>query len=227
MRRIILAIFLVLVIILGDYYYLPRESINSPNINEIKFVETFEVNSINDEIYNKIYNKSWKENAPVTISDLRYIVVSYWGFDDKPHIGEIIVNKSVAEDIKDIFKELFYLKYPIDKIKLIDEYNAIDEASMNDNNTSSFCFRPQSNSTKLSVHSYGLAIDINPLQNPYVKGNVIQPAAAKEYTDRSIIKKGMILKDDPCYKAFTSRGWTWGGEWNGMKDYQHFEKNFK
>lgn len=239
MKKVLFILFLVLIIVFSSSYILsddentiinnvnnslPKDEKNpSPNADKDTISDIFQVNPISSDIYNKIYGKSWSEGAPVDINSLSHVIITYWGFDDKPHLGEIIVNSSVGEDIKDIFKELYYAKYPIDKVKLIDDYNASDEASMEDNNTSSFCYRPQTNSSKISVHSYGLAIDINPLQNPYVKGDIIQPENATKYVDRSTYRKGMIFKDDPCYKAFTSRGWTWGGDWNGVRDYQHFE----
>ena len=125
----------------------------------------------------------------------------------------------------DIFKDLYVAKYPIDKIKLIDYYNANDDEAMMDNNTSAFCYREKPNSTELSVHSFGMSIDINPVQNPYVKGDVILPSIGEEFLNRSTARKGMITQDDLCYKAFTSRGWSWGGDWKNIKDYQHFEKN--
>ncbi len=157
--------------------------------------------------------------------NLSYLQVTYWGFDDKSHIGEMIVNKKLANEILDIFKEVYEKKYPIEKIKLIDEYGADDEKSMSDNNTSCFCYRVIANTNKLSKHSLGASIDVNPLYNPYIVGNNISPANSTPYTDRTIYKKGMITKGDDLYNAFISRGWNWGGEWKGKKDYQHFEKN--
>jgi len=189
------------------------------------FKEVFQVHPISDKILSKIYGHSWKEGCPVKIDNLRYLEVTYWGFDDKPHIGELIVNEKIADEVKDIFNELYFGKYPIDKIKLIDDYNANDDEAMLDNNTSAFCYRVKPNSAELSVHSFGMSIDINPVQNPYIKGSVILPSIGHDFLDRTSIKKGMIAKDDLCYKAFTSRGWTWGGDWKTLKDYQHFEKN--
>jgi hypothetical protein len=126
----------------------------------------------------------------------------------------------------EIFKELFEARFPIEKIRLIDEYEANDNKSMADNNTSSFCFREiDGKPGKLSKHSYGVAIDINPVQNPYVYMDKVSPEAGREYLDRSKVTKGMIVKDDVCYKAFINRGWTWGGDWKNEKDYQHFQKS--
>jgi len=174
---------------------------------------------------NRINGVSWKPEAPVRIEELRYIEVTYWGFDDKTHLGELVVHKDVSDEVLEIFKELYETKFPIDKIRLIDEYNADDDSSMDDNNTSSFNFRVVAGTDKLSKHSYGLAIDINPVQNPYIKGDTVSPQKGKEYVDRSDIRKGMIIKGDTCYNAFINRGWIWGGEWKTMKDYQHFQKD--
>ncbi|MGF7057401.1 M15 family metallopeptidase [Brassicibacter mesophilus] len=190
-----------------------------------EIVPVFSNNRLTEENIRRIDGMSWKTEAPVKLDDLRYIKVTYWGFDDKAHLGELVVHKEVSNEVIEIFKELYEVKFQIDKIKIIDEYNADDNLSMEDNNTSSFCFRVVAGTNKLSKHSYGLAIDINPIQNPYIKGEVILPAEGETYVDRSNVRKGMIVKDDACYKAFTNRGWAWGGEWKTVKDYQHFEKN--
>lgn len=192
------------------------------DIDEPEAIFTF--NTISEEITERIMGRSYRENDEIKLEDLAYIQVTYWGFDDKEHIGELIVHKKVAEDVVEIFKELYEAKFPIEKIRLIDEYNADDNLSMTDNNTSAFCYREITGSKgKLSNHSYGVAIDINPVQNPYVKGDIVLPESGKEYLDRSNIRKGMIVEGNPCYNAFKRRGWTWGGEWKSLKDYQHFE----
>jgi hypothetical protein len=191
------------------------------------FYEVFEIRGISSEVKEKIYGHSWKEGAPVTIENLRHVTVSYWGFDDNPHLGELIVHEKVAQEVVDIFNELYKVKYPIEKIRLIDEYGSSDELSMKDNNSSAFCYRDKTSKKSLSKHSYGLAVDINPVQNPYIKGNDILPAAGKAFLDRNNIRKGMIVQGDDCYEVFKSRGWTWGGEWTNLKDYQHFEKDIK
>ncbi len=190
-----------------------------------ELLPVFSYNELSKENINRINGVSWKPEAPVKLEDLRHVKVTYWGFDDKTHIGELVVHKQVAHEVMEIFKELYDAHYPIEKIRLIDEYNADDDLSMDDNNTSSFCFRVVAGSNKLSKHSYGLAIDINPVQNPYVKGNIVSPEKGDEFLDRTNIRKGMILKDDVCYKAFINRGWIWGGEWKTLKDYQHFQKD--
>lgn len=191
--------------------------------------QMFLAENITQDIKDRINGKSYGEDCTVPYDDLRYVKVLYWGFDDKAHEGELIVNKTIAEDIVEIFKELYENKYPIEKMVLIDEYDADDNASMADNNTSAFNFRKiDDGSGRLSNHSYGLAIDINPLYNPYVRKingeKVISPENGEKYADRSLDCPYFIKKDDICYKAFTSRGFTWGGDWKNTKDYQHFQK---
>lgn len=183
---------------------------------------------LNKEIIERIAGKSYKEDADIPHKDLRYIKVLHMGFDGKTHIGEMIVNKAIVSDVVDIFKELYAILYHIEKMILIDDYDADDIKSMEDNNTSSFNFRYIEGTSKRSVHGDGLAIDINPLYNPYVRTRdgktEVLPESALEYSDRDNENEYYIRKDDPCYKAFTSRSFTWGGEWKNSKDYQHFEK---
>lgn len=190
------------------------------------FSPSFEVQSIDKKTEQRINGISWREGSPVAMDDLRYVEVSYWGFDGKGHTGELIVNKAVAKEITDIFKELYDEKFAIERIKLVDEYAADDTKSMEDDNTSAFNYREvEGKPGKLSMHAYGLAIDINPVQNPYIYKDEISPEAGKAYEDRTDIREGMITQNDTCYKAFTSRGWTWGGDWKYEKDYQHFQKS--
>jgi hypothetical protein len=194
---------------------------NSNLDSDMKFTYT----SLPSEIKEKINGNSFKSTGPISMDDLAYVQVIYWGFDDKEHKGELIVNKKIASEVVDIFKDLYEARFQIEKIKLIDDYNSDDNLSMNDNNTYAYCYRYITGSkNKFSKHSYGIAIDINPVQNPYIKKGKVLPEAGKIYVDRKNIKKGMVLKGDSCYKAFKDRGWTWGGEWKTLKDYQHFEK---
>ena len=137
------------------------------------------------------------------------------------------MNRLIAADVLDIFKQLYEAGYEIEKIRLIDEYDADDEKSMSDNNSSAFNFRYISYSTKLSKHALGLAVDINTLYNPYVKyvdgRRNVEPANAEKYTDRSIEFLHKIDHDDLCYNVFAEHGFEWGGDWEHAKDYQHFE----
>jgi len=203
---------------------LPDTKVKIPEFEGETYQAHFSVNKIDDIIYNRINNISYKENEIILVEDLRYLKVSHWGFDGKRHEGELIVHAQIAQEVIDIFKELYDAEYPIEKIILVDEYEGDDNLSMTDNNSSAFNYRLIAGSNKLSNHAMGLAIDINPLQNPYVKGNLVSPEGGIDYIDRSVYQMGMILENDPCYQAFTSRGWTWGGSWKSIKDYQHFEK---
>jgi len=191
--------------------------------------EQFTASVITDDIFNRIKGKSYPEGATVSLDDLRYLKVLHYGFDGEIHEGELIVNHRIADDVLSIFKELFDIKYPIEKIRLIDEYDANDEASMEDNNSSAFCYRVIAESTTLSNHALGLAIDINTLYNPYVytrkDGTLfLQPENAGDYVDRDVDNPYYIKKGDACYNIFIKYGFTWGGDWNTKKDYQHFEK---
>lgn len=194
--------------------------------------EKFTYEELSQDIKDRIKGKSYGKDCDVPYEELRYVKVLYWGFDDESHQGELIVNKAIAEDVVEIFKELYELKYPIEQMILVDEYNADDNASMAADNTSSFNYREVDNgSGSLSLHSYGLAIDINPRYNPYVRKvgdkRVVSPDNGSEYADRTLDCPYYINKGDACYQAFTERGFTWGGDWKNTKDYQHFEKKTK
>lgn len=196
------------------------------NMEEImkKDMPTFICSSIPEEIQEDMNGKSMIQGAQIKSQDLSYLRVSYYGFDDKEHIGEIIVNKKLGEEVVEIFRELYENKYMIEKIERIDKYNADDVASMEANNTSAFCYRMIAGTNKLSNHAKGCAIDINPMQNPQIKNGIVYPSISQTYADRSKNEKGMIKKGDIVYNAFVKRGWKWGGEWKNP-DYQHFEKS--
>ncbi len=198
---------------------------------ERKESESFYYEKLSDRIKDRINGKSYKKNCDVPYEELRYVRVLYWGFDQKTHDGELIVNQSIAEDVIDIFKELYDKKYPIEQMVLVDDYDADDNASMAADNTSSFNYRTVDSMEHLSLHSYGLAIDINPLYNPYVRTMngkpQVLPESGTKYADRTLNCSYYIDTNDACYKAFTKRGFTWGGDWKNSKDYQHFQKNLE
>ena len=194
----------------------------------VTYKEGFYYEEIPDSIVSKITDVSYPHDCKISLADLRYCIISYVNFDGEEQIGEMICNKKIADDVMEIFSELYENDYQIESIKLIDEFGADDEASMEANNTSCFNYRPIANGHKLSKHSQGLAIDINPLYNPQVKykngTTIISPAVSKDYVDRSASFPYKIDKDDLAYKLFKEHGFTWGGNWNSSKDYQHFEK---
>ena len=191
--------------------------------------EEFYVSEIPDDIFEKMQGKSYKADCTVPREDLRYVHVLHMGFDGETKEGELVVNKAIADDVCDIFEKLYEADYPIEKIRLIDEYDADDEASMSDNNSSAFNFRFISHTTKISKHGLGMAVDINTLYNPYVKTvdgkRSVEPANASDYVDRSADFPYKIDHDDLCYRLFKEHGFSWGGDWQHSKDYQHFEKN--
>lgn len=202
--------------------------INTNDFTKEMIGSFFYIEELNQEIIDRITGKSYKEDADIPYSDLRYVRLLHRGFDGLTYVGEMIVNKAIADDVLEIFKELYEIEYPIEKILLIDDYDADDLLSMADNNSSAFNYRLVEGTNRRSVHSDGLAIDINPLYNPYVRtrdGKLeVLPESGAAYVDRDKDNDYYIRKDDPCYKAFISRGFTWGGEWKNSKDYQHFEK---
>ena len=187
----------------------------------------FYLSKITPEIFARIQGKSFKDNCPLPLDDLRYIHILHVGFDGETHEGEIIVNTYVAYDVLDIFMKLYEAGYQLEKVRLVDEYNADDETSMRDNNSSSFNFRFISHTTKISKHGLGLAVDINTLYNPYTKvvdgKRILEPATAGDYVDRTRDFPHKIDHEDLCFKLFTEHGFEWGGDWTSAKDYQHFE----
>lgn len=208
--------------------YSPGAVVDTSELSKDLLNSLFYSEELSQEIIDRITGKSYKEDCDIPYSDLRYIRVLHMGFDGLTHIGEMIVNKAIAQDVVEIFKDLYSISYPIEKMILIDEYDADDNKSMEDNNSSAFNFRFVDGTRKRSVHSDGLAIDINPLYNPYVRTRngvtEVLPESGTKYTSRNEDNPYYIKKGDPCYEAFISRGFTWGGEWINSKDYQHFEK---
>ena len=152
------------------------------------------------------------------------VKVSYINMNGESEMGELVVNEEIAAEVVDIFREIYQCRFPINKMIPIDFYNCNDDKSMEDNNTSCFNYRLVSGSRKLSDHSFGKAIDINPLFNPFVKRKKVSPENGKMYIDRNLQEEGMIQKNDCVVNAFKSRGWYWGGDWKHSKDYQHFYK---
>ena len=191
--------------------------------------QTFTIDTISDAVFQRMQGKSFKRDCTVKRSELRYLRLSHYDAEGKEHIGELVCNKMIASDLKEIFQELYKYHYPIQRMQLVDDYDADDEQSMRANNTSCFNFRRIAGSTKLSKHSQGLAIDINPLYNPYVKRQangtlIVQPANATCYADRRKAIPYKIERDDLCYRLFIKHGFKWGGAWTRQQDYQHFER---
>ena len=170
---------------------------------------------------------TWHPDCPVAPEQLRRVELDYVGFDNQIHRGALVVNEAVVADVIAIFGELVRQRYPIAKMQTVEHYpKADDELSMEDNNTSAFNCRPMPSGTSWSLHAYGRAIDVNPLINPYItKAGDLQPKTAAAYLDRSRTDPGILHAGDPAVRAFTDRGWIWGGGWHNPIDYQHFEQH--
>lgn len=168
---------------------------------------------------------SWTEACPVALEELAYITVSHAGFDGRFHTGEMIVHASVAEDVVGVFARLHAARFPIEQMRVIraEEIDAHPTGDWND--TTSFVCRPAVGAGSWSMHAYGLAIDINPFHNPYLKGDLVLPELASFYLDRELGQPGMIGNGDAVVQAFADIGWIWGGDWSSLKDWMHFSQN--
>jgi hypothetical protein len=165
---------------------------------------------------------TWRAGCPVTAADLRYLTLSFWGFDGRPHTGEMIVNARVAGAVTTVFGKLFAARFPIEEMRVTASSELDAPPTGDGNNTTAFVCRPVVTQSQWSAHAYGLAIDVNPFCNPYVKGNLVLPELASSYVDRRDRRPGMIFPNDPAVRAFTAIGWTWGGTWTSPRDLQHF-----
>lgn len=191
--------------------------------------QVFTSEEVPDSIWDKMQGRSYPWGCGVPRAELRFLQLSHYDFDGNRHVGQMVCNRLIADDLVFIFRELYEARYPIARMRLIDEYKADDLRSMADNNTSCFCYRPVAGGKQLSKHSRGMAVDINPLYNPclYVRSGQVLPPEGEAYVhnrDRRKDIPGKIDTADLCYRLFTSRGFRWGGSWRSLKDYQHFEK---
>lgn len=168
---------------------------------------------------------SWTPDCPVAVEDLSYLTVSFWGFDEKPHTGEMIVNASYDEELVGVFRTLYEARFPIEEMRVI-RLDEIDAPPTGDGNVTGVLeCRDASGGTSWSMHAYGLAIDVNPFHNPYLKRDVVLPELATAYTDRARDLPGMIRDGDVVVRAFAEIGWAWGGNWTSLKDWMHFSSN--
>lgn len=191
--------------------------------------QVFIAREIPDSIWARMQGRSYPQECRIARSELHYLELSFVDFDGREHVGQMVCNKQIANDLLYVFRQLYEARYPIASMRLIDDYEADDSRSMASNNTSCFCYRRVAGSKSLSKHSRGMAVDINPLYNPcvYVKsGRVLPPEGNKYAHDRDKRKDipSKIDANDLCYRLFVSRGFRWGGTWRTIKDYQHFEK---
>jgi len=164
---------------------------------------------------------SWRPGCPVPLEDLRYVTVAHHTPDGDVATGELVVHADVADGLVDVFRTLFEVGYPVESMRLVDDFGADDDASMAANNTSAFSCRAVTGGSGWSEHSYGRALDLNPVQNPYVRGSAVLPPAGVAYLDRPD-EPGVIRAGDAVVEAFATAGWSWGGYWSRPTDYQHF-----
>ena len=204
---------------------IPQEDIEGGELDDY-----FVSYPIDDALFDRIYGLSYKEDCTIPVEELRYLKVLHYGYDQQIYVGELMVNASLAEDFLEIFKVLYENQYEIEKMLLVDDFGADDNWSIENNNTSAFNYRVSTlDGVTLSNHAYGCAIDINPLQNPYVTyydwGMDTYFDVSVPYMDREDMSlEHMIDHEDLCYQLFIDHGFTWGGDWENPKDYQHFEK---
>lgn len=168
---------------------------------------------------------SWEPACPVALADLRYVTVSFWGFDAKAHTGEMLVHRDAADGFVRVFHRLFDARYPIEEMRVTSRADLDAPPTGDGNNTSAFACRPTRGKSSWSQHAYGLAVDVNPFQNPYTNGARVLPELASAYLDRAEPRPGMIRPGDQVTGAFGSIGWHWGGLWHDPTDYMHFSAN--
>ncbi|MDE6783338.1 MAG: M15 family metallopeptidase [Paramuribaculum sp.] len=194
-----------------------------------QLLEAFRSYAIPEAVAERMRGKSYPEGCPIPLSDLRYLIIPHFDGHGSVRLGEMVCHRTVAKQLLDIFRELYSAHYPIERMVLIDDYDADDERSMSANNTSCFCYRTVAGSRKLSRHSLGKAVDINPLYNPFVRhtprGSIVSPEAGRQWVDRTNPAiPYAIRRGDAAWRAFTRRGWRWGGSWRTRPDYQHFQR---
>lgn len=208
------------------------QKIRKKSVERFGIDHCFCAERISKAVFRRMQGHSYKANCSIAVDELRYLRVLHYTKDGSIQMGELVCNQAIASDLLEIFRELFKAHYPIERIVLIDNYDADDARSMADNNTSCFNFRSVAGTTRLSNHSRGLAIDINPRYNPCVKRRKdgttkVEPSNGRAYTDRSKTFDYKISHADLCYRLFIQHGFKWGGNWKSKKDYQHFEKSFR
>ena len=168
---------------------------------------------------------AWFPGCPVTLDELRLLELSFWGFDDRPHTGRLVVHVSVADDVMTVFRELHRARFPIEEMRLVTRADLDAPPTGDGNTTAGYACRPVRGSTEWSAHAYGLAVDVNPFVNPYRNGDLVLPELAGAYLDRSWRRPGMIFADGPVVRAFERVGWTWGGTFSSVLDLHHFSAN--
>jgi D-alanyl-D-alanine carboxypeptidase len=170
---------------------------------------------------------AWFPGCPVELAELRLVELSFWGFDDRPHTGQLVVNETVADDVVSVFRSLHAARFPIEEMRLVTRADLDAPPTGDGNTTAAYACRPVTGSTGWSAHAYGLAIDVNPFNNPYRNDDLVLPELASSYLDRGWRRPGMIFDGGPVVRAFESVGWTWGGDFRSVLDLHHFSANWR
>lgn len=204
--------------------YVSAEAIDAWGLNRC-----FAIEPISDSLFARMKGRSYATGCTIPRTQLCRLRLIHTTAEGRIRLGEMVCNRAIAHDLLSIFRSLYAAHYPIERVTLIDDYGADDERSMTANNSSCFNYRPVAGSHKLSAHSRGMAVDINPLYNPCCRTRrdgrrIIQPAKGRQYADRAVSSPYRIQSGDLLQRLFLAHGFTWGGTWRTVKDYQHFEK---
>lgn len=204
-------------------------AVSAETVARVGIDRCFAAEPLPDAVFERMQGRSYPAGCTVPRHSLRHVRVLHYDGEGIVRMGELVCHQRIAADLVYIFRELYRHRYPIERIRLIDDYGASDEQSMRANNTCSFCYRTVKGSAKLSAHARGMAVDVNALYNPYYKRHadgrvVVQPSNALKYCNRTASFPYKIERGDLLHRLFTQRGFKWGGAWRTVKDYQHFEK---
>jgi hypothetical protein len=183
-----------------------------------------EIERIDGAQAKRITGVSWRPGCPVALHDLRLLTLSHWGFDGRSRTGRLIVHRDVARELVQVFRDLYAARFPIRRMIPVDAYGGSDFRSIEADNTSAFNCRFVEGTTRWSNHAYGRAIDVNPIENPYVSGGSTSHSASRPYVNRARRRPGMAYEGGVLVRAFDRIGWGWGGRWTSVKDYQHFSE---
>lgn len=201
---------------LQDRQFEPRPWLPDPESAE--YVATIE-----DVPADVLMRSSWEPNCPVHIDELSYLTMTYWGFDQKPHTGEMLIHSEHAEDVTEVFRKIYEARFPIEEMRVISRAERDEPPTGDHNITSGYTCRQIVGAVqKWSQHSMGLAIDINPFHNPFYRGEELYPELSESYKDRDWERVGMIYEPSVVFDAFEEIGWKWGGHWHGREDWMHF-----
>src|SRR4051794_21985935 len=182
----------------------------------------FDARKLPPRIRRRVTGVSWHRGCPVPRGRLRYLRTTHYGFDRRVHNGEMIVNRSAVRPLRRVFASLWRSRFPIRRMRLVDRYGGSDYRSIEADNTSAFNCRPVTGGSRWSEHAYGRAVDVNPIENPYVANGRTSHPASRRYLDRSRHRRGMAFRGGALVRAFRRAGWGWGGSWSNPTDYQHF-----